>query len=156
MLYTPMTRKAMRIAYDAHAGQVDKTGLPYIYHPVHLAENMPDENAVITALLHDVVEDTHITIDDLAREGFNKDILTALQLLTHNPAQEYMDYISQLSTCPLARKVKLADLRHNSDVSRLDTIDEKMSRRLKKYKQAIRLLEAIDNPELYSPKAIDF
>lgn len=80
MIYTPMTRKAMRIAYDAHAGQVDKTGLPYIYHPMHLAESMTDENSVITALLHDVVEDTDLTIDDLSREGFHEDVLTALTL----------------------------------------------------------------------------
>lgn len=145
MIYTPMTRKAMQIAYDAHHGQVDKTGLPYIYHPIHLAENMPDENSVITALLHDVIEDTSITIQDLAQEGFNKDILTALTLLTHNPAEEYMDYISRLSTCPLARRIKLADLYHNSDATRLDSLDEKMTRRLKKYDRAIRLLEAIEN-----------
>ncbi len=144
MIYTPMTRKAMKIAYDAHAGQVDKTGIPYIYHPIHLAESMSDENSVITALLHDVVEDTDITIDDLAREGFHEDILTALTLLTHNPAEEYMDYISRLSTCPLARKVKLADLRHNSDAARLDFIDEKTARRLEKYSRAIRLLEAVE------------
>ena len=93
MIYTPMTRKAMRIAYDAHAGQVDKTGLPYIYHPMHLAESMTDENSVITALLHDVVEDTDLTIDDLAREGFHEDVLTALTLLTHNPAEEYLSLI---------------------------------------------------------------
>lgn len=145
MIYTPMTRKAMKIAYDAHAGQADKTGIPYIYHPIHLAESMSDENSVITALLHDVAEDTNITIDDLAREGFHEDILTALTLLTHNPAEEYMDYISRLSTCPLARRVKLADLRHNSDVTRLDSIDEKTARRLKKYSRAIRLLEAVEN-----------
>ena len=145
MIYTPMTRKAMKIAYDAHAGQVDKTGIPYIYHPIHLAESMSDENSVITALLHDVAEDTNITIDDLAREGFHEDILTALTLLTHNPAEEYMDYISRLSTCPLARRVKLADLRHNSDVTRLDSIDEKTARRLEKYSRAIRLLEAVEN-----------
>ena len=145
MIYTPMTRKAMKIAYDAHAGQADKTGIPYIYHPIHLAESMPDENSVITALLHDVAEDTNITIDDLAREGFHEDILTALTLLTHNPAEEYMDYISRLSTCPLARRVKLADLRHNSDVTRLDSIDEKTARRLEKYSRAIRLLEAVEN-----------
>lgn len=144
MIYTPMTRKAMKIAYAAHAGQVDKTGVPYIYHPMHLAESMTDENAVITALLHDVAEDTDITIDDLAREGFHADILTALTLLTHNPAEEYMDYVSRLSTCPLARKVKLADLRHNSDVTRLDAIDEKMARRLEKYRRAIQLLEAVE------------
>jgi (p)ppGpp synthase/HD superfamily hydrolase len=145
MIYTPMTRKAMKIAYNAHAGQADKTGIPYIYHPIHLAESMSDENSVITALLHDVAEDTNITIDDLAREGFHEDILTALTLLTHNPAEEYMDYISRLSTCPLARKVKLADLRHNSDVTRLDSIDEKTARRLEKYSRAIRLLEAVEN-----------
>jgi len=145
MIYTPMTRKAMKIAYDAHAGQADKTGIPYIYHPIHLAESMSDENSVITALLHDVAEDTNITIDDLAREGFQEDILTALTLLTHNPAEEYMDYISRLSTCPLARRVKLADLRHNSDVTRLDSIDEKTARRLEKYSRAIRLLEAVEN-----------
>lgn len=145
MIYTPMTRKAMKIAYAAHAGQADKTGVPYIYHPIHLAESMTEEKAVITALLHDVVEDTDITIDDLAREGFHGDILTALTLLTHNPAEEYMDYISRLSTCPLARKVKLADLRHNSDVTRLDAIDEKTARRLEKYRRAIQLLEAVEN-----------
>lgn len=145
MIYTPMTRKAMKIAYNAHAGQADKTGIPYIYHPIHLAESMSDENSVITALLHDVAEDTNITIYDLAREGFHEDILTALTLLTHNPAEEYMDYISRLSTCPLARKVKLADLRHNSDVTRLDSIDEKTARRLEKYSRAIRLLEAVEN-----------
>ena len=145
MIYTPMTRKAMKIAYDAHAGQADKTGIPYIYHPIHLAESMSDENSVITALLHDVAEDTNITIDDLAREGFQEDILTALTLLTHNPAEEYMDYISRLSTCPLARRVKLADLRHNSDVNRLGSIDEKTARRLEKYSRAIRLLEAVEN-----------
>ena len=145
MIYTPMTRKAMRIAYDAHAGQGDKTGLPYIYHPMHLAESMTDENSVITALLHDVVEDTDLTIDDLSREGFHEDVLTALTLLTHNPAEEYMDYISRISTCPLARKVKLADLRHNSDPTRLDSMDEKMARRFEKYARAIRLLEAVEN-----------
>lgn len=145
MIYTPMTRKAMRIAYDAHAGQVDKTGLPYIYHPIHLAESMTDENSIITALLHDVIEDTNLTIDELAREGFHEDVLTALTLLTHNPAEEYMDYISRISTCPLARKIKLADLRHNSDPTRLDSVDEKTARRFEKYARAIRLLEAVEN-----------
>ena len=150
MIYTPMTRKAMKIAYDAHAGQVDKTGLPYIYHPAHLAETMTDENSVIAALLHDVIEDTDITIEDLAREGFDDEVLTALTLLNHNPAEAYMDYVSRLSTCPLARRVKLADLRHNSDISRLDSVDEKAARRLEKYARAIRLLEAVEHPESLS------
>lgn len=143
MIYTPMTKKAMRIAYEAHHGQLDKTGLPYIFHPFHMAETMTTENSVITALLHDVIEDTDMTLEDLAREGFSEDILTALNLLTHNPGEAYMDYISRLSTCPLARQVKLGDLRHNSDITRLDVIDEKMEKRQKKYAKAIQMLEAI-------------
>ena len=91
MIYTPMTKKAMCIAYEAHRGQLDKTGVPYIFHPFHVAETMTNEAAVITALLHDVIEDTDLTLGDLAREGFDEDILTALSLLTHNPAEDYMD-----------------------------------------------------------------
>ena len=68
MLYTPLTCKAMKIAYDAHHGQVDKGGLPYIFHPYHLAESMEDEISCCAALLHDVVEDTHITMDELAAQ----------------------------------------------------------------------------------------
>lgn len=145
MIYTPMTKKAMRIAYDAHHGQLDKTGTPYIFHPFHVAETMTSEAAVIVALLHDVIEDTDITPEALAQEGFSEDILIALSLLTHNPAEEYMDYISRLSTCPLALEVKLGDLRHNSDTTRLDSLDAQMEARQKKYAKAIHLLEAISD-----------
>ena len=72
MIYTPMTKKALCIAYKAHEGQVDKTGVPYIFHPFHLAESMTDENSTIVALLHDVIEDTDWTIDDLEKEGLMK------------------------------------------------------------------------------------
>lgn len=145
MIYTPMTKKAMRIAYDAHHGQLDKTGAPYIFHPFHVAETMTSEAAVIVALLHDVIEDTDITPEALAQEGFSEDILIALSLLTHNPAEDYMDYISRLSTCPLALEVKLGDLRHNSDTTRLDSLDAQMEARQKKYAKAIHLLEAISD-----------
>lgn len=144
MIYTPMTKKALRIAYKAHEGQVDKTGIPYIFHPFHLAESMTDENSTIVALLHDVIEDTGWTIDDLANEGFNEDILTALKLMTHNPAEPYMDYISRLSTCPVARQVKLADLYHNSDRTRVENPDEKMLKRWDKYARAIQLLKSVN------------
>lgn len=143
MIYTPMTRRAMRIAYDAHHGQVDKSGMPYIFHPLHLAEGMSDEAGTVTALLHDVIEDTAVTLEDLAAQGFGDDVLTALTLLNHNPADEYMDYISRLATCPLARRVKLADLYHNSDVSRMDHIDGPAEARFRKYQKAINLLEAV-------------
>ena len=144
MIYTPMTKKAMQIAYEAHHGQVDKAGLPYIFHPFHLAESMTDEDCTVVALLHDVAEDTDWTIEALAEEGFNKNVLIALKLLTHVPSASYMDYISRLSTCDIARRVKIADLRHNLDQSRIDHPDEKVKKRWKKYAQALRLLEAID------------
>ena len=144
MIYTPMTKKALCIAYKAHEGQVDKTGIPYIFHPFHLAESMTDENSTIVALLHDVIEDTDWTIDDLEKEGFNEDILTALKLMTHNPAEPYMDYISRLSTCPVARQVKLADLYHNSDQTRVENPDEKMLKRWEKYDRTIQLLKSVN------------
>ena len=144
MIYTPMTKKELCIAYKAHEGQVDKTGVPYIFHPFHLAESMTDENSTIVALLHDVIEDTDWTIDDLEKEGFNEDILTALKLMTHNPAEPYMDYISRLSTCPVARQVKLADLYHNSDRTRVENPDEKMLKRWEKYDRAIQLLKSVN------------
>ena len=144
MIYTPMTKKALCIAYKPHEGQVYKTGVPYIFHPFHLAESMTDENSTIVALLHDVIEDTDWTIDDLEKEGFNEDILTALKLMTHNPAEPYMDYISRLSTCPVARQVKLADLYHNSDQTRVENPDEKMLKRWEKYDRAIQLLKSVN------------
>lgn len=140
MIYTPLTKKAMKIAYAAHAGQTDKTGIPYIYHPMHLAEQMDTEATVCAALLHDVVEDTDMTFADLEQEGFTPEIIGALRLLTHDPAVPYMDYVRTIKQNPVASAVKLADLRHNSDLTRMDTIDEKALQRAEKYKNAIALL----------------
>jgi (p)ppGpp synthase/HD superfamily hydrolase len=145
MLYTDMTRKALQIAYDAHKGQTDKTGLPYIDHPLHLAEHIGDDETLITAaLLHDVVEDTNITFADLADSGISAQVISALRLLTHNDAVPYMDYVKNIkySGNKVAIAVKKADLRHNMDPGRILTIDEKAKRRLEKYKDAIDLLES--------------
>lgn len=141
MIYTDLTRRAMRIAFEAHKDQVDKSGLPYIYHPIHLAEQMTGEATVCVALLHDVVEDAAISIEDLAAQGFPMDVLDALKLMTHDPAVPYMEYVAAIKNDPIARAVKLADLRHNSDLSRLVTIDEKAKRRREKYLTAIAYLE---------------
>ena len=140
MIYTELTKKAMKISFEAHKNQVDKNGMPYIYHPVHLAEQMTDENTICVALLHDVVEDTDITFEDLAKEGFPDEIIAALKLMTHDKSVPYMDYVKQIATNPIASAVKLADLRHNSDLTRLDVVDEKALARAEKYKQAIALL----------------
>lgn len=140
MIYTELTKKAMKIAFKAHRDQVDKSGMPYIYHPIHLAEQMKDEKTTCVALLHDVMEDTDITFEQLAAEGFSDNILEALKLMTHDEAVPYMEYVKNIKNNPIAKTVKLADLKHNSDLTRLDTVDEIDLKRVKKYEEAIELL----------------
>ena len=139
MIYTENTKKAILIAYNAHQNQLDRSGIPYIFHPFHLAEQMNTETECIVALLHDVVEDTNITFEDLEKD-FSPEVITALKLLTHQKCIPYMHYVEALKDNPIARKVKLADLKHNSDVTRLNEITEKDISRQKKYKKAIELL----------------
>lgn len=143
MLYTELTKKAMKLCFDAHKNQVDKSGMPYVFHPICLAEKMDTEESIVVALLHDVVEDTDYTLGDLREMGFGDAIIEALTLMTHDPDVPYMDYVKAIGTNPLATKVKLADLRHNSDLGRLNQIDQKALERVKKYKKAIEYLEVI-------------
>lgn len=140
MINTKLTRKAMIIAYNAHMNQIDKAGIPYIYHPVHLAEQMNTETECIVALLHDVVEDTEITFEQLEKE-FPSEVIEILKLLTHSKDVEYMDYIMEIKKNPIAKKIKIADIKHNSDESRLDNICEKDIERISKYKKALDLLQ---------------
>ncbi len=141
MLYTALTRKALRLCYEAHKDQTDKAGTPYVFHPFHLAEQMPDESTTITALLHDVMEDTDLCLEDLRREGYPEPVLKALDLLTRRKTEAYMDYIGRIRNNPIARMVKLADLRHNSDLSRLPCVTPKDLERIEKYRAAAALLE---------------
>ena len=140
MIYTKLTKLAIKISFDAHKDQVDKTGLPYVYHPFHLAEQMDDENSTCVALLHDVIEDTDMTFEELIEYGFNDEIINALRLLTHDPSVPYMDYVAKIKENELATKVKLADLRHNFDLTRLDKVDEYVVERNNKYLKAIEYL----------------
>ena len=141
MIYTEKTKRAIRLMFEAHKNQTDKAGLPYVFHPFHLAEQMTDEKTTVAALLHDVVEDTDTTLDDLRKMDFGDDVIAALTLLTHDERVPYMDYVAEIKKNPIARAVKLADLRHNSDLTRLDVVDEKALKRVEKYKKAIALLE---------------
>ena len=141
MIYTPLTKKALKLCFEAHRNQTDKSGLPYVFHPFHLAEQMDDEISTVVALLHDVVEDTSYTMYDLKSMGFPPAAMEAIGLLTHQRSVPYQDYVAKIKGNPIARKVKLADLRHNSDLTRLDQVDEKARERVKKYAAAIRLLE---------------
>lgn len=140
MIYTHLTKRALRLCFDAHKDQVDKTGLPYVFHPFHLAEQMTDEYTTVVALLHDVVEDSPYTFEDLQAMGYPAPVLEALRLLTHDPQVPYMDYVAALKPNPIARAVKLADLRHNSDATRLDKVDDYALARAEKYRRAMAFL----------------
>ena len=140
MIYTPMTKKALKICFEVHKNQVDKSGLPYVFHPFHLAEQMDDEISVTCALLHDVIEDSGMTLHDLRTMGFPEEVVEAVSLLTHDKNVPYMDYIKEIKKNPIAVKVKLADLKHNSDPARVDAADERMLRRWAKYAEAAEFL----------------
>ena len=142
MIYTPLTNKAMGIAYAAHHGQVDYNGIPYIFHPIHLAEQMEDEVSCCAALLHDVVEDTDVTLEDLARE-FPPEVIRVVDLLTHRKDVDYFDYVRAIKADPTAVKIKLADLDHNSDQSRCvgaGLSEEKLAYWREKYQKAREIL----------------
>ena len=142
MLYTPATKSAMKVCYEAHAGQVDKSGLPYVFHPFHLAEQMETEHEICAALLHDVMEDTDITPEDLVAEGIPAEYVATCLKLKHDPSVPYMDYVEALKEDSIARRVKMADLRHNSDLSRLNgDLSEKDIQRFEKYRSALNLLQ---------------
>lgn len=141
MLYTPLTKKAMKLCFAAHRDQTDKSGLPYVFHPIHLAEQMTDEETTVVALLHDVVEDTEYTLSDLGDMGYPPAVLEAIVLMTHDDSVPYLEYVAKIKHNPIAKAVKLADLRHNSDLTRLDVVDERAIARAEKYAAAIRLLE---------------
>ena len=140
MIYTDLTKKALKLCFDAHKNQVDKTGLPYVFHPFHLAEQMDDEISTVCALLHDVIEDTPYTLLDLKNMGFNDTVIEVLTLLTHDESVPYFDYVKKIKNNEIAKKVKIADLKHNSDVSRLNEIDEWTIKRNQKYAEALRIL----------------
>lgn len=144
MIYTPLTNKAMGIAYNAHHGQLDKSGIPYIFHPIHLAEAMDDEISCCAALLHDVVEDTAVTMQELESQ-FPREVTDILRLLTHEEGTDYFDYIRAIRANPIAVKIKLADLAHNSDQTRCvgsGLTEERLARWREKYQKAREILTA--------------
>ena len=140
MIYTPMTKKALKLCFETHKDQVDKTDMPYVFHPFHLAEQMDDEISTVCALLHDVVEDSDMTLEGLAGMGFPAQVIEVLSLLTHAEGVPYMDYVREIAKNPIAKKVKIADLTHNSDLTRMDEVDEWALLRNEKYREALRIL----------------
>ena len=142
MVYTELTNKALRFAYAAHHGQFDYNGIPYIFHPLHLAEQMDDEVSCCAALLHDVVEDTPVTLEELSRE-FPREVTEVVSLLTHREPDDYFTYLAKIKKHPIATKVKLADIAHNSDQSRCigcGLSEEKLASWREKYRRATAYL----------------
>lgn len=133
--------KAMKLSMEAHANQKDKAGENYFLHPVTvamtLAKNGYSDEYIATALLHDVVEDTPYTLEQLSEMGFSKNIITALSLLTHKEDVPYMNYVKAAKNNPIARAVKMADLLHNMDTSRLKEILDWDKQRLEKYRKLL-------------------
>ena len=133
-------QQALAIAEDAHKGQFDKAGVDYIQHPLFVASLVEGELAKTVALLHDVVEDSDWTLEDLRKEGLPEEVVQAVGIITKKRNENYEEYILRVKQNPLARKVKLADLQHNSDLSRLTTVTEIDRKRAEKYRQAIAFL----------------
>ena len=131
---------ALSIAVKAHRGQVDKAGVDYIKHPIHVASLVTSENAKIVALLHDVIEDSAYTLADLKNNGFTEEIIEAVSILTKSKNVSYEDYLKKIKENSLAREVKLADLQHNSDLRRLSKISACDLKRVEKYRKAIEFL----------------
>lgn len=140
MIYTKLTKMAMRLCFEKHKNRIDKSGVPYVFHPFHVAESMSDEYTTCTALLHDIVEDTDTTLDDLKNMGFPDEVVEAVGAMTHYPDVPYMEYIEKLKPNRIARAVKISDLMHNCDLSRNDEITDEDIIRTEKYKRALALL----------------
>ena len=131
--------RAEKFAEEKHFGQFDRAGAPYIEHPRAVAAKVDTDAEKIVAFLHDTVEDTNATLDEIS-VLFGSDIAEAVGCLTHRKGVPYMDYVARLGGNEIARTVKLADLRHNSDYTRLEEIDEKARARINKYMAALKLL----------------
>ena len=139
----PTVEDAVALAALSHKTQIDKAGQPYIFHPLRMMLRFEDEAAQIVAVLHDVVEDAGIRLDDLRGLGYSEEIVSALDCVTRRDGETYEQFIERAAANPLARRVKLADLDDNLEVRRLPVIREKDVERLNRYKAAQARLKAV-------------
>jgi len=134
--------RAIEIAARTHAGQVDKGGAPYILHPLRVMLRVAPGAQQIVAVLHDVVEDSEVTFEDLAREGFSAGVIAGLRAVTRIAGESYDDFVARAAQDPVGKQVKLADLMENSDLSRIPEPSQKDLERVAKYRRAIGYLQA--------------
>ena len=136
------SEKAYEKAKKAHLGQVDKAGEDYIKHPEKVASFVKTDEEKAVAYLHDVIEDTELTLEDLHEYEFSKEVIEAVDIITKKKGEDYQSYLNSVKKNKLARAVKLADLRHNSDLTRLTKVTEKDIKRKEKYQKAIDFLNS--------------
>lgn len=136
-----LLEKAFQIAIDAHKGQTDKAGAPYIFHPIRVSNRCSTDDEKIVALLHDTIEDTEVTAEYLLMEGFPRNIVDAILSVTRNEDENYEDFIKRSRLNPIGRQVKLHDLEDNMDITRLNELTEKDLYRLNKYIKAYKYLK---------------
>ncbi len=134
--------RAIEIAARAHAGQVDKGGAPYILHPLRVMLRVAPGAQQIVAVLHDVVEDSEVTFEDLEREGFSAEVIAGLRAVTRIAGESYDDFVARAAQDRVGKKVKLADLMENSDLSRIAEPSQKDLERVAKYRRAMVYLNA--------------
>ena len=139
----PSLENAIQLAIRAHKGQKDKAGAPYIFHPLRVMLRMESETEKIIAILHDVIEDSKFTIQDLQDAGYSEEILEVIDYLTRRDGEEYDLFIERIKGNPLARKVKTADLEDNVDMGRIRDPNEKDVNRVKKYQEALAELRKV-------------
>ena len=138
MIYTKLTKRALEVAMQAHKGQTDPAGFPYILHPILVAEKQTKEMAAVAALLHDVVEDSDFDVRDLYEFGFPEEAVEAVKSLTHKKGEPYDQYIERVMRNPIATAVKLADLEQNMDPARLAMCSEDRRAWLEKKQEVYR------------------
>lgn len=132
--------QAIELATKAHQGQVDKAGQPYINHSLRVMNMVTTLSEKIVAVLHDVIEDSDLTLEELVNLGFPQDIIAAIDAMTKRPKEDYDLYLNRVKSSAIATQVKIADLRDNMDISRIANPTDKDYQRLEKYKKALKLL----------------
>lgn len=137
---------ALKIAVEAHTGQVDKVGQPYILHPLRIMLAMTTDEERMVAALHDVVEDSAVTLADLCRAGFSKSVVDAVDALTHRDGESYENYVERASRNLLAKRIKIADLEDNMNFRRIWKLEDKDRERMERYQKAYQFLT--DTPRL--------
>ena len=137
----PTLEDAIRLAVEAHRGQLDKFGQPYVLHPFRVMLRLTTETERIVGVLHDVIEDTATTVDDLRQMGYSEEILQALDGVTKREGESYEDFVQRSKGNPISRRVKLADLEDNMDIRRLPAVTARDLERLARYRKAWTVLQ---------------